>query len=87
MFNLYVVNRAGPFLRHAVDPLTQCRYYDLYASAPFEDFWFWISTRLVLNPFPYRHQPTLGSRGHLFPTSLIIFQGPGFASQQLSPRR
>ena len=30
MLNLYVVNRAGSFSRHAVDMPSLCEYYDLY---------------------------------------------------------
>ena len=32
MLNLYVVSRAGSFLRHAVHILPLCEYYDLYAA-------------------------------------------------------
>ena len=30
MLNLYVVSRAGSFLRHAVHMFSLCEYYDLY---------------------------------------------------------
>ena len=55
MLNLYVVNRAGSFSRHAVDMPSLCEYYDLYATNVLWMFGVFAHARKQTTKAPMRH--------------------------------